>query len=68
MGKGKPRHNLYKSANTRNPHCPCYEVINDKSYCSGIHTGNVPSNPKCDGNVHNCVKVLYQQLSIKKEV
>lgn len=33
MGKGKPRHNPYKSANMRNPHCPCYEVINGKGYC-----------------------------------
>lgn len=62
MGKGKPRHNPYKLANMINPHCPCYEVINGKSYC----TSNGPTNPKCGGNVHNCVKVLYQQLAIKK--
>lgn len=66
MSKGKPRHNPDKPANRRNPHCPYYEIIDNKGYCSGIFTGNVPTNPKCGGNVHNCVKVQYQQLATKK--
>ena len=68
MSKGKPRHNPNKPANSMNPHCPYYEIIDNKGYCSGIHTGNVPTNPKCEGNVHNCVKVQYQQLAIRKTI
>ena len=65
MGKGKPRHNPYKYANDINPHCPCYEELNNgKSMC----TSNGPFNPKCGGNVHNCIKVRYQQLAIKREL
>ena len=59
----KPRHNPNKPANSRSPHCPCYETINGKNYC----TSNGPTNPKCEGNVHNCVKVQYQQLATMKK-
>ena len=52
MSKCKPRHNPDKPANNRNPHCPYYETIDGKSYCSGIYTGNVPTNPKCEGNIY----------------
>ena len=62
----KQRHNPDKPANNRNPHCPYYETIDGKSYCSGIHTGNVPTNPKCEGNIYNCVKVQYQQFATIK--
>ena len=64
MSKGKPRQNPNKPANSRNPHCPYYEVIDNKDYC----TSNGPANPKCGGNVHNCVKVQYQQLAIRKTI
>ena len=46
--------------------CQYYETIDGKNYCSGIHTGNVPTNPKCEGNIYNCVKVQYQQLATSK--
>ena len=62
MSKNKQRHNPNKPANNRNPHCPCYEVINGKGYC----TSNGPANPKCEGNIYNCVKVQYQQLATSK--
>ena len=47
--------------------CPYYETIDGKSYCSGIYTGNVPTNPKCEGNIYNCVKVQYQQIATNKK-
>lgn len=62
MAKGKPRHNPNKKANRMNPYCPCFESIGGKEYCSAYD----PKKLKCDGNVHNCVKVKYHKLAAIK--
>lgn len=62
MSKGKPRHNPDKPANRRNTHCPYYEDIEGRGYCSAL-MGAIPTDPKCNGNRHHCIKVQYQHLA-----
>ena len=48
MSKGKQRHNPDKPANRRDTHCPYYEDIEGRGYCSAL-MGAIPTDPKCNG-------------------
>ena len=61
MGKGKLRHNPDKEQNKRGGKCEHYEG----TWC------HLPFNEGfdvkiCKGNPHNCVKIKYKKLAIKR--
>ena len=67
MGKGKPRYYPDKPANKYGKRCPYYEeYINGKVGCEcKPFNGDIL---ECGGNRHNCVKVKYHTLAIKKKL
>lgn len=66
MAKGKQRHNPNKFANNRAGKCPYYEEHPDGFICE-CYPEIPKNNLKCGGNIHSCIKTLYQKHAIIKD-
>lgn len=64
MATGKAKHDPNKQQNRYGAECPYYEEYpTNPPSCEGGY-GDIKV---CKGNRHNCVKVKYKKLAIKKQ-
>ena len=61
MGKNKPRHNPNKAQNRYGGKCVHFE----ETWCHAPFSSDLDVSI-CKGNPHNCIKIKYKKLAIKR--